>query len=131
MAESYISGHDGSVTMPAAHGGQIIAWSLRGSQARKDTSHYGGGRGRTFRGGLTMAEFTLRYLARKAGTNVSPGVTAMAIDGVSLTLTADTGLTFVGIALFDSINIDHAMDDPAIGGGMSGVFTGPLAETWA
>lgn len=130
MAQTLISGHDGSVTLPGMHGGKAVRFSIGSQMTRKDITGYGDGRFRKFRGGLLQVGGEIAVLARKGTTAEPINLTSPSIDGVTLTLTSDTGCAHSGTALFD-VSLQHSVDDPAIPVIYNYVFNGTVSESWA
>lgn len=131
MAQTFLSGHDGSVTMPSMHGGKAVRWSLGVEMTVKDISGYGDGRFRKSRGGLLGFSGEIACIAHKGTTLSSPNLTGISIDGVTLTLTSDTGCAHSGTALFTRAGLQHAHEDPAIPILYNYQFTGTVSESWA
>lgn len=131
MAESLISGHDGSVTLPSMHGGKAISWELGYSMANKDISGYGDGRFTKHRGGILTFDGTINILLKQGATATPMNLTAASIDGATLTLTSMTGCAHSGTALFTNGRIQHAHNDPAVGGSYTFRFTSTVTEVWA
>lgn len=135
MAEADISGFDGSVTLPSGHGGQAKGFTMNRTMTDKDVSRYGGDRGARFRGGMITISGDINIFLRKGAAGTSPGIvtgaTVPAPDGAALVLTFSTGCTLTGTALFPTLNINHAFNDPAIEGTHGYKFTGLPSEVWA
>lgn len=131
MAQSFISGHDGSVTMPSMHGGKAVRFTLNSEMTNKDISGYGDGRFRKFRGGLLRLSGEIACLAIKGTTLAAVNMTAPSIDGVTLTTTSDTGCAHAGTALFTNIGLQHAHEDPAVPIVYQFTYTGTVSESWA
>jgi hypothetical protein len=130
MAETDLSGFNGDVTLPSGHGGEAFAWTLNSTMNKKDVSRYGGNRFAQKRGGIIEITGTISVRMRMGAANTAPGLTAPAADGSLLTLTAETGCTYSGTALFDG-SINHSFTDPAIDMTYNFEFTGTVTETWA
>lgn len=130
MAESDLSGYLGDVTLPTNHGGEAKGFSIRSTSAKKDVSRYGGSRFTKIRGGSLTVSGQIMFFLRAGAANTSPGLTDPDPDGATLTLTAFTGCTYSGTALFDA-SFDHDFNDPAIEGVYDYQFNGDVAESWA
>lgn len=130
MAELDVSGFDGDVAMPAAHGGEAFSWSIRSATAVKNVSRYGGGRFAKKRGGMIEPSGHIDLFLRQNAAATAPGLFDTAIDGATLTLTAATGCTYSGTAVFTNGTIDHAFADPAVAYGWDWEGNGTWTETW-
>lgn len=130
MAESFITGEGGSVTLPSTHGGRAFAFTLRTEQNKKDVSRYGGGRFREFYGGLIQGSGDVTVQLRKGATGTPAGITNLEREGAALTLTLDTGVTIGGSALFD-FSMTHNVNEPTIDGTYPFQFTSTISEAWA
>lgn len=130
MAESFITGEGGSVTLPSTHGGRAFSFTLRSEQNIKDVSCYGGSRFREFYGGLIQADGEINVQLRKGATGTPAGITNLERGGAALTLTADTGVTIGGTALF-GFSMNHAFNEPVIDGTYPYRFSGTITEAWA
>ena len=127
---SDINGQNGSVTLPALHGGQAFAFTLRATQAKKSVNRYGDGRFVVKRGGLIEITGDVSVYLRKGATGTPINAVGLLATGSSLTLTFDTGCTIAGTALFD-FNATHRFDDPANEATYPFEFTGTVTEVWA
>jgi hypothetical protein len=126
-----LSGFNGSVTLPAAHGGAAAGFTVRRTMTTKRTDRYGAGdRFARSRGGIFEISGDIRFFAQMAVANSSPGFVTAAADGAALTLTLETLCTLSGTALFPDLSIDHNFVDPAIEGTHGYVFTGTVTEAW-
>src|SRR4051812_7348067 len=108
MAQVDLSGFNGSVTLPTAHGGQAKGFTIRRSASKKNTGRYGSGRFSQGRLGVVTISGDINVFLRMGASNTSPGVVAPAADGSSLTLTLETGCSLSGTALFPDFNATHA-----------------------
>lgn len=131
MAARDISGFNGSVTLPAGHGGDAKGFTLRRSMNDKDVSRYGGTRFSKFRGGALTLTGDISIFLRMGAAGTPPGIVTPVVDGSALTLTFETGCTLVGTALFGDFNSTHTFADPAVEATHGYKFTGDVTETWA
>lgn len=131
MAETDLSGFNGDVTLPAAHGGEANGFTVRRAMATKDTSRYGGTRFTKARGGMITISGIINIFLRMGAAGTSPGIVTPGVDGAALTLTLETGCTLTGTALFPDLDINHQFGDPAIEGSHGYVFNGDVTEAWA
>jgi hypothetical protein len=131
MAETDLSGFNGDVTLPSAHGGEAKGFTVNRTMDDKDTSRYGGTRFAKFRGGKITISGDISVFLRMGAAGTEPGFTTPGVDGASLTLQLETGCTLVGTALFSTLNVNHEMGDPAIEGTHGYKFNGDVNETWA
>jgi hypothetical protein len=112
-----LSGFNGSVTLPSAHGGAAAGFTVRRTMTTKRTDRYGAGdRFARSRGGIFEISGDIRIFLQKDAANTSPGFVTAAADGAALTLTLETGCTLSGTALFPDLSVDHNFGDPAIEG---------------
>lgn len=132
MAEADLSGFNGSVTLPATHGGAAAGFSVSRRMNTKPTNRYGAGdRFERSRGGTIGISGTIRFFLRKGAAGTSPNFIAPAADGAALVLTLETGCTLTGTALFPELDVQHDFTDPAIEGTHGFQFSGVVAEVWA
>jgi hypothetical protein len=131
MPAKDLSGYNGSVTLPTAHGGAARGFTVRRSASQKDVGRYGSDRfSRTRLGSITISG-DISVVLQMSATSTSPGFATPAPDGATLTLTLEIGCTLSGTAVFPDLNVGHAFDDPAIEGTHGYKFTGTVTETWA
>lgn len=123
-----VSGYNGSVTLPAAHGGVAAGFTVRRTTAQKNVGRYASGSRftQTRLGSITIGGEIRVFLQ----DDDSPGFAVPAADGATLTLTLETGCTLSGTAVFPDLNVDHAFDDPAVEGTHTYQFTGTVTEAW-
>lgn len=132
MAETDLSGFNGSVTLPSGHGGAAAGFTISRRMTTKPTNRYGAGdRFERLRGGTIGISGTIRFFLRMGAAATSPGFVAPAADGASLTLTLETGCTLSGTAVFPDLDINHEFTDPAIEGTHGYQFNGTVTEAWA
>lgn len=132
MAQSDLSGFNGSVTLPTAHGGAAAGFTVRRRMNTKPTNRYGAGdRFERGRGGTINISGDIRFFLQMGAANTSPGFVAPAANGSTLTLTLETGCTLSGTALFPELDTNHDFTDPAIEGTHGYMFTGVVTEAWA
>lgn len=130
MAESFVTGEGGAVTLPASHNGRAFKFSLRATQNKKLVNRYGGSRFDTFYGGTINVSGDVTVFLRKGETATTAGITNLEREGAALTLQADTGVTIGGTALFD-FSMNHDFNDPVIEGTYPIQFSGTVTEAWA
>jgi len=108
-----------------------MRWSQRIIMRTKEVSCYGGGAFEQHRGGLISGRGTIiGFLRGGGGAATSPGSLAMVPDGALLTLTASTGCTYSGAALFLRSSINHDVTDPAVPVAWDFLWTGTVVEAW-
>src|SRR5436309_3200884 len=105
MAAHDLSGYNGSVTLPTAHGGSARGFTVRRATSQKDVGRYGSDRfTRTRLGSITISG-DISIVLQMAASNTSPGFATPAPDGAALTLTLETGCTLSGTAVFPDLNV--------------------------
>jgi len=125
-----LSGFNGGATLPTGIGGQASAFSLNCEMAMKPVHRYGGNRFGKFRGGIITGDGDISVFYRMGNAAVPPNFVNPAADGATLTLTAEVGCTWSGLAIISRSSIAHSFVDPAVEGVRHFQFTDTIAETW-
>lgn len=131
MAETDLSGFNGSVTLPTGHYGKASGFTVRRQMNTKSTNRYGGDRFARARGGILTIGGDISVFLRMGVSPSTPGIVSPTADGSALTLTLESGCTLSGTALFPDLTINHTFEDPAIQGTFSYQFNGTVTEAWA
>jgi hypothetical protein len=98
MATQYLTGNDGGITFPAAHGGHLATWNASFSRQVSDITGYGdSGRRRL------LGIWDVTGSAGGILTSDSPGADAIAADGAALTLKVSTACTYGMTAVISDI----------------------------
>lgn len=93
---AYLTGNDGSITFPNAHGAQFNTWNATFSRNVSDITGYGD-TGRRRQLGIWDVSGSAGGFLEFDAANTSPGVASMDEDGASITLIARTaGTTGIG-----------------------------------
>lgn len=131
MAQSDLSGFNGSVTLPSGHGGAAKGFTVKRSATKKNVGRYASGsRFTKSRLGAITVSGQINVFLQMGAANTSPGLSPAA-DGATLTLTLETGCSLSGTAVFPDLDITHVFDDAAIEGTHGYEFSGTVTETWA
>jgi hypothetical protein len=129
MAKTDVSGFNGSVSL-TGHGGDAHAFTFGVTQAKKNTSRYGGTRWSKNRGGVLSVAGSITVFLTMAASGTAPAVATLEKDGTAMVLTAETGCTWTGSGIID-FSTNHSFGDPAIEGTYNFEGTGDWTEAWA
>lgn len=129
MAAKFITGVDGSVTLPTGKGLLADSWSLVVGQALVNVTNYGSGGYEENVGGLKRGSWSITGVVKYDDTSTTPGVTAIAKLGEAFTFLAVTGCTwaFTGIITSAPLSSDVSA---GFRGAYSGVTSGAITEVY-
>jgi hypothetical protein len=129
MAAKYITGVDGSVTLPSGFNLKSDSWSLTVSQALVNVTNYASGGYEENVGGLKRGSFSITGVLKYDDTTTTPGLTAIAKLGSAFTLLAVTGCTYAFTGIITSAPISSDVN-AGLRAAYSGVTSGTITEVW-
>jgi hypothetical protein len=105
MALTYLTGNDGSISLPSAHGAQLQTWNATWSRQASDVTGYGD-TGRRRRLGIWDITGSAGGTLIADSANAGPGVDHANIDGAAITLQAyGTACQYVVTAVMSQVAI--------------------------
>lgn len=133
MAISYLTGDDGGITFPTAHGANFQTWNATFSRNVSDVTGYAD-TGRRRRLGLWDVNGSAGGTLVKDAANTKPGVTSAALDGAAITLfskTASTACSHTLTAVISQIGITSTKTGDAAISFDFAISNGTIpTETW-
>ena len=130
MAAKFITGVDGSVTLPSGKNLKCDTWSLVVGQALVNVTNYVTSAGYEENvGGLKRGAFNITGVVQYDATDTTPNITGIAKLGETFVLLAITGCTYTFTGLITSAPIGSDVN-AGVRAGYSGVTSGQIVEVW-